>query len=179
MRPYSPPTRCHTGPPYSASVAVTSRAVKSCATRFVHVHVVRRDAGLSGVQELAPRDAACGDVQVGGLVHDDGGFAAEFQRDAREGLRGGRHDLAAHGGTAGEEHVIERQGEQVLRDLRVAFHHGDQRRREGLRDDLADDAGRGGRLLARFQDGGVPGGERPDERREAQVQRVVPGLRIR
>src|ERR1019366_10085504 len=49
---------------------------------LVHVHALHGDAGLSGVREAAPRDAFGGVREVGVVMDDDAGVAAELQRDA-------------------------------------------------------------------------------------------------
>ena len=72
----------------------------------VDEHVVGRDAGLAGVEELPPRDAAGRDVEVGAGVHVGGRLAAELERGRREVLGGGLGDDPADRGRAGEEDVV-------------------------------------------------------------------------
>ncbi len=82
--------------------------------RAIGQHVVRRDAGLPGVEQLGPRDPAGRDVQIGVGQHHDRALAAEFQRHRRQRRRGRRHDLAADLGAAGEQRVVEALGQQIL-----------------------------------------------------------------
>ena len=64
---------------------------EAVADRRLGEHVVGGDAGLAGVDELAPDDAAGGDVEVGVGGDDGGALAAELERDRREVLRRGLH----------------------------------------------------------------------------------------
>lgn len=54
----------------------------------VDIEVVRGDAGLAGIEELAPDGALRGEVDIGILVDDAGALAAELKR-ARGEIRGG------------------------------------------------------------------------------------------
>ena len=75
--------------------------------RLLDEHVVGGDARLAGVDELAPRDPAGGDLDVGVGGDDRRALAAELERDRREVLGGGRHHDAADGAVAGVEDVVE------------------------------------------------------------------------
>jgi hypothetical protein len=75
--------------------------------RFMHERVIRSDAGLPGIEVLAPRDALGGLVDVGAAINDGGALAAELQRDRYQLLGSHRHDRSAHALTAGEEHMVE------------------------------------------------------------------------
>ena len=77
-----------------------SLSTSASFTGVVDEHVVGRDAGLAGVEELAPGDPAGGDVEVGAGVHVGGRLAAQLEDGRGEVLGGGlRHD-AADGGRA-------------------------------------------------------------------------------
>ena len=80
----------------------------------VHEHIIRRDAGLAAVEQLAERQTARGDAQIRSFIDDAGAFAAQFQRDGGEGFARGAHDLAADGHAAGEEDVIKPLMQQRL-----------------------------------------------------------------
>ena len=47
----------------------------------VHQAVVRGHAGLAGVEDLAKGQAAGGEGEVGGAVHDDGALPPQLQGD--------------------------------------------------------------------------------------------------
>src|SRR6202035_99701 len=59
--------------------------------------IVRCDAGLAGIQELAVDNAFDRFWQGGVLAQDAWRFAAEFERHRRQVLGGGLHDQAAGG----------------------------------------------------------------------------------
>ena len=99
--------------------------------RRVDEHVVGRDARLPGVDELAPRDAPGGDLDVGVGGDDGRALATELERDRREVLRRSGHDDPADGAVAGVEDVVELLGEQRRRLVDAAG------------DDLHDAARRG------------------------------------
>ena len=82
-----------------------------------HEGVVGRDAGLSGVEQLAAHDALDGARQIAVGMHDRRRFAAELQRDRHQVLRRGRHHLLADRGRAGEQDVVEGQPAQALGHL--------------------------------------------------------------
>lgn len=69
--------------------------------------VVGRDAGLTGVEELAAGEPVGDDGQVGPAVDERRGFPAQFERDRGEVFGGGPHHDAADGAVAGVEDVVE------------------------------------------------------------------------
>ena len=69
--------------------------------------IIRRDAGLARVQQLAEGNAPGGQGNVGALIHDDGAFAAQFQQNGGQVDAGLFHDQAAHRHSAGEEDAVE------------------------------------------------------------------------
>ena len=70
-------------------------------------HIIRRDAGLSGVDELALGYPFTGKTDIGALADDSRTLAAELQSDWSEMLRGGLHHDFPDPRTAGEEDVVE------------------------------------------------------------------------
>ena len=72
-------------------------------------HVIGRDAGLAGIDELAIADG------LDRFLHRSGGtdhgrrLAAEFERRRREVFCGGGSDTAADGGRASEDEMVEWQ----------------------------------------------------------------------
>ncbi len=86
----------------------------------MHQRVIRRDAGLAGVEKFAGCNAR-GCPGQGIAVADDGrGLAAQFQGDRGEIGRGGRHHLAADGCRAGEQQVVQRQAGERGGDIGTA-----------------------------------------------------------
>ena len=65
-----------------------------------HQRVVRRDAGLAGIEQLGIGDALRGLVEIGGAVDDRGRFAAEFQRHRGQVAPGGFGDDAGRPGSS-------------------------------------------------------------------------------
>ena len=43
----------------------------------MNIEKIRCYAGLTGIQDLAERDAPRGKLHIGGFIHDDGAFAAK------------------------------------------------------------------------------------------------------
>src|SRR5208337_4268599 len=74
--------------------------------RLVYQHVIGGDAGLASVEELAPRDASGGDLQIDVAIHDARTLATELQRHRRELLRGGLHDDPADASIPRVEDVV-------------------------------------------------------------------------
>lgn len=50
---------------------------KRILDRAVDKQVVRRDAGLPAVEQLAESQTACGNIQISGCIDQTGAFAAE------------------------------------------------------------------------------------------------------
>ena len=108
------------GSPRVVAVELADRAPRACSTNWSldrrrDEHVVGRDAGLARVQELAPRDAARGDLEVGVAVDDGRALAAELERDRREVLAPPPPSRRARPPAARVEDVVEALGEQRLR----------------------------------------------------------------
>ena len=138
-------------------------------------HVVGGDAGLAGVEPLAPGHAPGGHPQVGGAVDDDGALASELERDGREvGHRGG-HDHATDRAVARVEDVVEVLGEQIGGLGHASLDDGDGRRVEVLRHEAGEHGGGCRRYLGGLHDHGIAGGDGPGHGHEQQLDRVVPG----
>ena len=141
---------------------------------FVHEHVVGRDACLTAIEELAPRDSPGGEPDLGRRIDDARTLAAEFEHGRRQVLGAlFEHDLA-HRLASREEHQVELLVEQLLVLFATAAHDRDVIGREQLFDELGHDLARGGRVSARLHDGGVAGGKRIHERLDREQERVVP-----
>jgi hypothetical protein len=140
----------------------------------VDEHVVGGDAGLAGVEELAPRHAVGGDAEVGARGDDGRRLAPELEHGGREvlGRRLG-HDLA-HGGGAGEEDVVPALLEQLGGHLGAALEHGDGVGVEVLAEQAGQQPGGLRHQLGRLGHHGVAGGEGGCHRRHHQLHGVVP-----
>ena len=127
---------------------------------FRHQRIIRRDAGLAGIEQLAIGDALGGLAEIGGAVDDRGRFAAEFERDRREVASGGFRDQAADPGRAREDQMIERQRREGACD--VVVDAGDEHLGgvEFGRDHFLQQRGEPRHQLARLDHHAVAGGER-------------------
>ncbi len=136
--------------------------------------VVGGDAGLAGIQQLAPYDFAGGRVEVGRAVHDAGTFAAQFERYG--GQMGGRllHHRASEGRTAREEDVVETAIQQAVRGGVVALEYPHVLRREYLPYDVGQKPAGVCRGGGGFQHHAVACGDRARQRIEGELEGVVP-----
>ena len=142
--------------------------------RSVDQQVVGCDAGLPGVEGLAPGDAARRDLDVGASVHDRGAFAAQFQHDGREVAgRGGHHDPSQRGASREEDHVPAHAEQQGV-DLAAALRDGDILLVEDLGDHPLEDLGDVRGVGRGFQQGGAARRDGSDQRVEQQLHGVVP-----
>ena len=142
--------------------------------RFLNQQIVRLHAGLTGIQDLAERDAPRGQLHIGGFIHDGRAFAAKFERDGREVLGRSLHHDLADGDAAGEENGVKalRQQRAVFRTS--AFDSGDIARVKVLGNQLRN--GRAGRgcIGRRLYDGAVATGDRAHQRRQAELNGIIP-----
>ncbi len=142
--------------------------------RAVDENVVGGDTGLAGVQQLHRDDPLGGDVQVGVWHDDDRALAAQLQGHRGEVPRRGLHHLLTGLCSAGEEDVVEPLRHQLPGDGGIPLAHGDRVRVQVLRQQAGEQRGGRRRVLGRLDHDGVARGERPDERGQRQVDRVVP-----
>ena len=70
--------------------------------------------------------------------------------------------------------MVEPLRQQLFHSLRCVRHQSDQLLRKALADDLRQNGRRGRSARRRFQHHAVPCGQRPDERQQRQLQRVIP-----
>ena len=140
----------------------------------VHEHVVRRDAGLPCVEELAPDDPPRGDADVRRRLDDAGRLAAELERDRDEVRRGGGEDFAADGGAAGEEDRVERQRGQRGGDVGAASRDRHGVGVEDLRQPRGEPRRAGGRELRGLEHDAVAGRQGGHERHQRELDRIVP-----
>lgn len=125
-----------------------------------HQHVVRRDAGLSGIEQLAVGDALGRLLEIGRGVDDRGGLAAELERDRRQVTSRGLRDQPPDPGRAGEHEVIERQVRNGFCDLVLDAGHEELRGIEARGEPLLQQACEVRRELARLDEDAIAGGER-------------------
>ncbi|MNV41286.1 hypothetical protein D3C71_1329180 [compost metagenome] len=141
----------------------------------VDQHVVRRDAGLAGIEELAGGQARGRLLQRVVAADDGGGFTAQFEGQRGQVLGRGRHDLAADGGGAGEHQVVQRRAGQGAGEVSVALHDRHAIQGEDVGQQRLQEGTGAGRVLGRLEDHVVAGGDRGGQRNQGQVDRVVPG----
>ncbi len=137
-------------------------------------HVIRRDARLPRVDELAPGDARGGHVDVGALVDQARALAAEFQRHRRQVPGRRRHHDARHALVSRVENVVELLLEQLGRLGNAALDHGERVGVEIARDDPRQRRGSVRRDFRRLHDRAVARGHRAHQRRHHHRHRVVP-----
>jgi len=137
--------------------------------------VVGGDAGLAGVVELAGHDAAGRQFDGVAFVEEGGAFAAELEGDGGEVFGGRAQDQAADAFGAGEEQVIEGEGDELAADLGAAGEDAELFGAELLGDEGAEDLGGFGGALAGLEEDAVAGGEGADGGGEGEQEGVVPG----
>ena len=143
--------------------------------RAVHQHVIGRDAGLAGVEELAESQPSGRQGDVGALIHDTRAFAAQLQADRRQMLRGLFHHQLAHGYAAGEKDVIEGLLQQRPVFLPAALHHGDVFRRKAIGHEIGDELRGAGRVGGGLDDRAVSRGQGADQGLQAELEGIIPG----
>jgi hypothetical protein len=158
---------------YSRAATRRALATKS-ATRARQQHVVRRDAGLPGVDRLAEQDALDRRLEARARADDGRRLAAELQRHRRQVGRGRAHHLVADRGGAGEQQVVERQRGERLRHRRVAGDHLHLVVAEVLRGLFGEQRREARRVLAHLDHHAVAGGQRIHQRAHREIERVVP-----
>ncbi len=99
---------------------------------LVQQRIIRRDADLSGIGELAIGDRRRGAFQCKAALDDRRRFAAEFERHRNEIFGRRAHDRATNSGAAGKEQMIEGQSGEVRADIRAAGDDGDLLLRKNL-----------------------------------------------
>ena len=144
------------------------------ASRARQQHVVRRDAGLSGVDQLAEHDALHCVFEARARADDRRRFAAQLQRHRSQVGRRRAHHVMADRGGAGEQQVVERQRGERLRHRGVTVHHDHLIGREVPRHLLGEQRREARSELAHLQHRAIAGHQRVDQRTDGQVQRVVP-----
>ena len=137
-------------------------------------HVIRRDAGLPGVEQLAVGNLDSGVIEVAGLVDDAGRLAAELQRHRRQVGGGFGSDLAPDGGGAGEEQVVERQAGEPGGQRGVALDHAELVGIEGFVHQTRHQFRGARREFAGLEHDAVACRQRGGRRRQGQLHRIVP-----
>ena len=137
--------------------------------------VVRGHTGLAGVQALAEGDPLGGVLHGEVLADDAGALAAQLQGHRSQVGGGGAHDVAAHGGGAGEQQVVKRQAGKRLGHIHFAIDHGHLFFREGVGDQFFQQCTGARRGFAHLDHHPVAGGQGSNQRHHRQLDRVVPG----
>ena len=137
-------------------------------------HIVRRNAGLAGIEQLAVGNLDGGLAQVARRINNARRFAAQLQRGRRQVGGCCLGHLAAHCGRAGKKQVVKRQTGKFGSDSAIALHHAQFVRHEGLADQRGQQGRRLRRQLAGLEHHAVAGGQRRNDRAERQLHRIVP-----
>ena len=140
-----------------------------------HEGVIRRDAGLAGVEQLAEGEARRYRGEVAGRIEDRRRFAAQLQGHRRQVLRCRLGHHSSDGGGAGEEQVVERQFGESLAGLGIADHYRHFVLGEELGHDALQQFGKSRRQLRRLDHDPVAGGDGRYRGRDGQLIGVVPG----
>ena len=147
----------------------------------LHIHAVGAHAGLTRVAVLAGQGSLHGHIQVGIVEHDQGGVAAQLQRQLLDGRRALLHQDAAHLGGAGEGQVAHRvTGAQDLAHLDRALGIGREdvehaRWHAGALGQFGDGQCRQGGGLSRFDDDRATGRQGRGDLARDHGHRKVPG----
>ena len=138
-------------------------------------NVVRGDAGLAAVQELAEGNAPGRQLQIRACVHDAGALSAQLQRHRRELRRGLFQHKFSHVGASGEEDEVE----LLLQQAGVfAAPSGDHRHVlpwKGFAKQRRDQRAGVGRIGAGLDHRRVARRDGVHQRIQRQQQRIVPG----
>ena len=86
-------------------------------------NVIRGNAGLAGVEGLAPGYAAGCKFDVCSAVNDAGALASKFQNHGSKMLCGSGHYLAAQSGATGKEYHVKAAVEQHFVYITVSLNH--------------------------------------------------------
>ncbi len=154
------------------------RALKAGAERgqvvLVDQRIVRGDAGLARIGQLAEGDI--GDIRLGRSTrgHDHRGLAAKLQGDRDQIIGGRAHHRLAHRRAAGEQDVVERQRREGPAGFGIALHDRDLLGREDLRQHPGEEFAGPRRELGRFDHRPIAGGKRRRQRHHGQRKRIIP-----
>ena len=136
-------------------------------------HVVRCDARLPGVDELAPRDATGRHGHVGMSTDDGRALSTQLQRDGCQVLGSGAHDHPRHASVAGVQDVVEPVGQQLRCLGNAALHNADGGIAQ-VADQLREHCVGVRCQFAGLADHGVACRDCGDHRQEQQLHRIVP-----
>ena len=142
------------------------------------VEAVGADAGLPGVAELGGERAFDRGVEVRVVEDDEGGVAAEFERELLHRRRALRHEQAPDLGRAGEREFAHRRiGAQLAADRgRLAGDHVEHPGRQaGLLGQRGQRQGAERRLFGRLDHRRAAGGERRRNLARNHGEREIPG----
>ncbi|MNW56317.1 hypothetical protein D3C74_340270 [compost metagenome] len=139
----------------------------------VDQHIIRGNAGLPHIDQLAPDDPLGRRLQIGRLIDDDRAFTAELQRDRDQIFGGGFHHDFADRDTSRKENIIELGVDQLSSHLFLALDYPDISRFERLPDHVFYNSRDSGSTLGRLQHSAIPGGDSADQRLNQQLERII------
>ena len=139
-----------------------------------HQHIIRRDARLPGVEQLAERNPSRGERQVSIFRDNHWAFAAQFQRCGGQMLRRAAKHLLPDVTASSEENLVERLVKQCLILHAPTLDNGNFLQWEAFGADLPDDGRSRGRILRRLQDAAIAARQRAKQRFDGQQKWVIP-----
>jgi hypothetical protein len=136
--------------------------------------IVRRDARLPGIEQLAEGDLRRDRFERALHVDDHRRLAAELERDRCQIFRRRLRDDAADGSRSREKQVIERQLGERLADRRVAGKHRHFVLGKRFAHDARHQGSRPGRELGRLDHHAIARGQRAQRGQHRQLVGIVP-----
>ena len=136
--------------------------------------MVWSDAGLAGIDPLAPDQTTRSHREVGPLKNDGGALAPQFQGHRCEVGSGPLQHLSADAAATGEKDVVEGHGHQVGCDGTISLHHLHHLRLEVLRDQPCNQIRDGTGVFRRLEHGRVASSQGTDQGPQRQLKGIVP-----
>ena len=136
--------------------------------------VVRRNAGLAGIEALSPGDPLRGHPEIGILVHDARALSAQFENHRCQILCGSSHHKTAQRRASGEEDDVPPLLEKLSVHHPVALYHSDVILLEGRGNHLLNDLGHGRNIWRRLQCGSTACRDGSHEGIEQKLHWIVP-----
>ena len=142
--------------------------------RFVHINVIRGDAGLAAVHVLSEDDASGRQLDVCGFIHDARALTPQLQGERSQMFRRLLHHQLTHRLATGEEDKIKFLIQQVLIFLTTSGNYRHIILREAGLDDLLHHRAGGRRIGTWFYHGRVSRSNGIHQRIHGEQERIIP-----